>query len=405
MAIVCYDIYVMFMIVKIDKLSNDFRGISRINDKVLFIPSVLPEEVVDARITIDKKNYSIGKAMNIITESSNRRKSICPYFDTCGGCSTGYIKYDKALVYKKESVIDIMKRYAGYDVNPEIISNYKEYGYRNKIGLKVFNGKVSLTEEESNNLVNIDKCYLVNDNINKVIDSLNKLDLTGINDVVIKGTNEIMVILNGDTDRDMIINSLKGMVKSIVLNDEVIYGNDYITINVDKYKYAVYPKSFFQVNTDMISKLYDKVKEAAGKGESLLDLYCGAGTIGIYLADNFNRVRGIEINSDAVEGANLNKKINDIGNISFECKRASDINSINEEVVVVDPPRGGLDKTTTELLCNSNVKRIVYVSCNPITLARDINVLKSKYELKDITLFDMFPNTKHVESVCLLEKR
>lgn len=363
------------------------------------------EEVVDVRIIMDKKNYSIGKAMNIITKSSNRRKGICPYFDTCGGCSTGYIKYDKALVYKKESVIDIMKRYAGYDVNPEIISNYKEYGYRNKIGLKVFNGNVSLTEEESNNLVNIDKCYLVNDNINKVIDSLNKLDLTGINDVVIKGTNEIMVILNGDTDRDMIINSLKGMVKSIVLNDEVIYGNDYITINVDKYKYAVYPKSFFQVNTDMISKLYDKVKEAAGKGESLLDLYCGAGTIGIYLADNFNRVRGIEINSDAVEGANLNKKINDIGNISFECKRASDINSINEEVVVVDPPRGGLDKTTTELLCNSNVKRIVYVSCNPITLARDINVLKSKYELKDITLFDMFPNTKHVESVCLLEKR
>ena len=395
----------MFMIVKIDKLSHDFRGISRINDKVLFIPSVLPEEVVDVRITIDKKNYSIGKAMNIITESSNRRKSICPYFDTCGGCSTGYIKYDKALVYKKESVIDIMKRYAGYDVNPEIISNYKEYGYRNKIGLKVFNGNVSLTEEESNNLVNIDKCYLVNDNINKVIDSLSKLDLTGINDIVIKGTNEIMVILNGDTDRDMIINSLKGMVKSIVLNDEVIYGNDYITINVDKYKYAVYPKSFFQVNTDMISKLYDKVKEAAGKGESLLDLYCGAGTIGIYLADNFNRVRGIEINSDAVEGANLNKKINDIDNISFECKRASDINSINEEVVVVDPPRGGLDKTTTELLCNSNVKRIVYVSCNPITFARDINVLKSKYELKNITLFDMFPNTKHVESVCLLEKR
>lgn len=390
------------MIVKIDKLSHDFRGINRINDKVLFIPSVLPEEVVDVRITIDKKNYSIGKAMNIITESSNRRKSICPYFDTCGGCSTGYIKYDKALVYKKESVIDIMKRYAGYDVNLEIISNYKEYGYRNKIGLKVFNGKVSLTEEESNNLVNIDKCYLVNDNINKVIDTLNKLDLTGINDIVIKGTNEIMVILSGDTDRDMIINSLKGMVKSIVLNDEVIYGNDYITINVDKYKYAVYPKSFFQVNTDMISKLYDKVKEAAGKGEGLLDLYCGAGTIGIYLADNFNRVRGIEINSDAVEGANLNKRINDIDNISFECKRACDINSINEEVVVVDPPRGGLDKTTTELLCNSNIKRIVYVSCNPITLARDINVLKSKYELKDISLFDMFPNTKHVECVCTL---
>ena len=218
----------MFMIVKIDKLSHDFRGISRINDKVLFVPSVLPEEVVDVRITMDKKNYSIGKAMNIITESSDRKKSICPYFDTCGGCSTGYIKYDKALEYKRESVIDIMKRFAGYDINPEIISNHKEYEYRNKIGLKVFNGKVSLTEEESNNLVNIDKCYLVNNNINKVIDSLNKLDLTGINDVIIKGTNDIMVILNGDTDKDMIIDSLSDMVKSIVLNNEVIYGNDYI---------------------------------------------------------------------------------------------------------------------------------------------------------------------------------
>lgn len=393
------------MIVKIDKLSHDFRGISKINDKVLFVPSVLPEEIVDVRIIMDKKNYSIGKVISIVNESKDRINSICPYFDRCGGCSTGYIKYDKSLVYKKEMVKDIMKRYANYDISPEIISNYKEYGYRNKISLKVFNGKLSLTEEDSNELVNIDKCYLVNDNINMVIEKLNETNLNGINDVVIKGTNNIMVILNGDIDKNIIIDNIGSMVKSIVLNDEVIYGDDYIIININEYKYAVYPKSFFQVNADMTSRLYDKVKESAGVGRGLLDLYCGAGTIGIYLADNFERVRGIEVNSDAIEGANLNRKINSVDNISFECKKASDINSITEDVVVVDPPRGGLDKTTINVLLGSAVERIVYVSCNPITLARDINILKEKYGLKDITLFDMFPNTKHVESVCLLNKR
>ena len=391
------------MIVKIDKLSHDFRGISRINDKVLFIPSVLPEEVVDVRITIDKKNYSIGKAMNIITESSNRRKSICPYFDTCGGCSTGYIKYDKALVYKKESAIDIMKRYAGYDVNPEIISNYKEYGYRNKIGLKVFNGNVSLTEEESNNLVNIDKCYLVNDNINKVIGILNDCDLYGIRDIVIRGTDEIMVIINGDDINNDIICRLDGNVSSIVFNGNVIYGKEYINILVDKFKYAIYPNSFFQVNTDMIRGLYDEVKESAGSGHSLLDLYCGAGTIGIYLADNFDDVHGIEINEDAVTGANVNKKINNIKNISFDMVNANSILINNYDVIVVDPPRGGLDKKTINNLLNSGAKKIVYVSCNTITLARDIDMLKDKYVLDKITLFDNFPNTKHVESVCLLK--
>lgn len=395
----------MFMIVKIDKLSHDFRGISKINDKVLFVPSVLPEEIVDVRIVMDKKNYSIGKAINIITESNDRINNVCPFFGTCGGCSIGYIKYDRALEYKKASVKDIMNRYANYDVNPEIISNYKEYGYRNKISLKVFNSKLSLTEEDSNELVNIDKCYLVNDNINNIIEKLNRVNLKGINDVVIKGTDNIMVILNGDIDKNIIIDNIGSMVKSIVLNGEVIYGDDYIIININKYKYAVYPKSFFQVNTDMISRLYDKVKEFAGEGKSLLDLYCGAGTIGIYLADNFERIKGIEVNSDAVVGANLNKKINNIHNISFECKKASDIKNINSDVVVVDPPRGGLDKTTINVLLGSEVERIVYVSCNPITLARDINVLKEKYELKDITLFDMFPNTKHVECVCLLNKR
>ena len=393
------------MIVKIDKLAHNFKGIAKVNDKVVFVEDVLPTEIVDVRIVKDKKHYSEGVSTNIIEKSSDRVDSICPYFKECGGCSTGYIKYDKALIYKKSIVKDIIKKYAGYDVDPEIISNYQEYKYRNKVTLRVLNGNLAYTKEGSNELININKCYLVNDNINNIISTLNNIDLTGLSEVIIRGTDDIMVILYGDINGSIVINELKDKVSSIVLNDKVIYGKEYTTIKVGKYKYSIYPRSFFQVNTDMISKLYDKVLEYAGTSKTLTDLYCGAGTIGIYLAKNFDTVKGIEINKAAIDSANLNKKINNINNISFECKSANEISNISSDVVVVDPPRSGLDKKTINTLLNSSSKKIVYVSCDPITLARDLNILKERYELKNITLFDMFPNTRHIETVCNLDRK
>ena len=395
----------MCMIVKIDKLAHNFKGIAKVNDKVVFVEDVLPTEIVDVRIVKDKKHYSEGVSTNIIEKSSDRVDSICPYFKECGGCSTGYIKYDKALIYKKSIVKDIIKKYAGYDVDPKIISNYQEYKYRNKVTLRVLNGNLAYTKEGSNELININKCYLVNDNINNIISTLNNIDLTGLSEVIIRGTDDIMVILYGDINGSIVINELKDKVSSIVLNDKVIYGKEYTTIKVGKYKYNIYPRSFFQVNTDMISKLYDKVLEYAGTSKTLTDLYCGAGTIGIYLAKNFDTVKGIEINKAAIDSANLNKKINNINNISFECKSANEISNISSDVVVVDPPRSGLDKKTVSTLLNNSSKKIVYVSCDPITLARDLNLLKEKYELKDITLFDMFPNTRHIETVCNLDRK
>ena len=392
----------MCMIVKIDKLSHDFRGITRINDKVTFVSDTLPGEVVDIRIINSKKNIDEAKVISYIETSCDRVKSICPYYDMCGGCDTSYIKYDKMLEYKKDIVIDIMKRYANIDISPDIVYDNNIYGYRNKISLKVCNGSLGLIKEGTNELVSISKCLLVNDSINKIIDKLNGIDLSGINEVIIYGNEEIMVIVYGDVDSQILTTCLKDIVSSIILNDEVIYGNEYIIIKVKDINYADYTKSFFQVNTCMIEKLYDKVKDYAGSGNRLLDLYCGAGTIGIYLSDSFDYVYGIEVNSDAVRGANLNKEINNIDNIKFDCKKANEIGMIEADVVVVDPPRAGLDKTTINKILSSDIEKIVYVSCNPITLARDINLLKDKYNVVDITLFDMFPNTKHVESVVLL---
>lgn len=391
------------MIVKIDKLSHDFRGITKVNGKVTFVEETLPTETVDIRITKEKKNYNEAKVISYIDKSSDRDNYQCPFYDRCGSCDIGYIEYNKGIEYKKNNYIDIMKRYANIDINPDIVS-LDRFGYRNKITLRVDkSGKISLLESKSNSKVNIDNCLIVNDNINSIINILSNVNLNGINKVTIRGVEEIMIILDGSINKNYIINILKDKVSSIILNNETIYGSDYIIIKANIFDYAVYPLSFFQVNTKMMIKLYDRVKEYADRGSRLLDLYCGAGTIGIYLSDNFKNVDGFEINSDAIKGANLNKEINNITDANFQCKSASDINIKGYDVVVVDPPRSGLDKNTLNNLLNSGSNKIVYVSCSPITLARDINILKSKYEIKDITLFDMFPNTKHIESVCLFE--
>lgn len=388
------------MIVKIDKLSHDLRGITKIDNKITFIPKTLPEEVVNIRITKQKKKFNEGCLTTIIEESKDRVKYICPYYDICGGCDTGHILYSKSIMYKKDMVVDIFKRYCDMDVDMDIVYDDDNiYNYRNKITLRVNDGKLALVGES---LVNIDYCYLVNDNINKVIGILNGICLDGIDEVIIRGTDEIMVIIKGNIDNDKLIQILKDNVSSIFINGVKVFGNDYVMINVGNYRYAVYPDSFFQVNTKMISRLYDKVLEFAGRGDKLLDLYCGAGTIGIYLANNFNSVRGIEQNESAIKGANLNKGINDILNISFVCEKASDINEIVEDAVVVDPPRSGLDSITIKRILDSRIERLIYVSCNPITLARDINILKDKYNLVSMSLFDMFPNTSHAECVCLL---
>lgn len=391
----------MCMIVKIDKLSHEMRGITKIDNKVTFVDKVLPNEIVNIRLTKQKKKINEAKLVSIIEKSPDRIEPRCPYYSICGGCNAEHISYSKSVIYKKEIVKDIFKRYCNMNIEPSIIyDNNNIYNYRNKITLRVKEGKLSLVGD---NLINIDYCYIANNNINKIIKLLNSICLDGVNEVIIRGTGDIMVIIKGEINSSSVINILKDNVNSIFINNSKVYGNDHIIINIGNYSYAVYADSFFQVNTNMIDKLYDKVLEYAGTGNKLLDLYCGAGTIGIYLAHNFNSVIGIEQNEDAIKGANLNMKINNIHNISFICKKASEIDKIESDVLVVDPPRSGLDNITINKIIDSNINKLVYVSCNPITLARDINILKNKYDLVDITLYDMFPNTSHVESVCLFK--
>lgn len=396
------------MNVKIDNLNHNGVGIGRINNKVIFIPSTTIGDIVEINSYLDKGNYLETTNYKIIYYSKDRQIVKCPYYNKCGGCQIMHIPYNKQLKYKIDKVKNILEKYSNIDIIPTIEKS-QEYKYRNKITFHVQNNKIGYYELKSKIFIEINNCLLISDKMNEVLSIIKEnIPLDNIDNIVLKeSNNELMVVFNTINNRDININNdvFNNMVSSIYINDKLIYGSSTITMNLDKYKYVVSADSFFQVNISIAHSMYNYIKgNIRSNKPRLLDLYCGTGSIGIYLADKCKYVEGIEINKDAIDNANINKKINNINNINFKCINANKINykKGSFDVIVIDPPRSGLDKKTTHMIRNITSKYIIYVSCNPITLSRDINNLNDMYTLTNIKLFDMFPNTYHVESVALL---
>ena len=399
--------------VKIEKLDVFGRGIARIDNKLCFISYALPDEICEIELVKDKKNYSEGKLINLITQSSSRIEPTCPYFYLCGGCHLMHLEYNKQLDYKKEKVKELLNRFGKIDIDINKINYDKEYNYRNKITLHVKNKKLGLYKEETNDLIEIDKCLLVSDIINNLITRLKEFISNydnSITEIVIKNTSlsEVMLVINGECNKELLINNFKD-INSIYLNDDLIYGKNSITEIINDLYFEVYPRSFFQVNYNVMLKMYNKAIDYYKSNPNLkvLDLYCGTGTIGISISKYSKYVLGIEVNSDAVISANKNKTRNNIVNIDFICGKVEDnIDSINGiDSIVVDPPRAGLDKYTMDNIIRLNPSSLIYISCDPVTLARDLNILKDNYNIKEIEVFDMFPNTYHVETVSVLYRK
>lgn len=394
---------------KIEKLDNFGRGISHINNKIVFISNALEDEVVDATTTYSNKKFDEAKVNEIIEVSRMRIKPICPYFDICGGCNLLHMNYDDQLKFKYNKVKDIIFKYLKEDIKVNDVIYSNQFNYRNKASFEV-KEKLCYKMRKSTNLVDINYCYLLDNNINDIVHVLNNLNLKNINNITIRtGEEDIMVIISGNPTQE-IIDALKEKARSIYVNDKLVYGRSNIVSKIGNYEFFVSDKSFFQVNKYNVKNLYDKVLEYAELtgNENILDLYCGTGTIGIYLSKYAKSVIGIEVNEQAIFDANVNKNKNNIENISFICDTTSNINNIvnnDFDVIIVDPPRSGLDKNTINFLINSKAKRVVYVSCDIMTLVRDLNILKQDYDIREITPVDMFPNTYHVETVCILERK
>lgn len=392
----------MTYLVECERLDHFGRGIAYIDGKITFISNFLPEEKANIKIIENKKNYNIGQIISLKKESKDRIKPTCEILNC--GCALKHLNYQKQLEFKENKVKDIINRYT--KLNPKInkiIKSENQNGYRNKITLKV-NNHLGYHENKTNNFIPIKKCELAKEKINELIKILNKQDLTNTKEIVIKSFDETMIIIKGKLD----IEPLKNITDSIYLNDELVHGKPFITTKINDLNFLISSDSFFQVNDEVVEKLYNKVLEYAGDdyNSKVLDLYSGTGTISLILAKKFKQVIGIEINKDAVKCANENKKINDIKNASFICGDVSNnLDKLKADIIVVDPPRSGLSKKAVDDILKINPNRLIYISCDPMTLARDINILKDKYDIIEMTPADMFPNTYHVESITLLQKK
>ena len=356
------------------------RGMARINDKIVFIPNTIIGEVVKINIIKEKKNYIEAEVKEYIKYSPNRVKDVCPYYQTCGGCDILHLLYNEQLEYKYNKIKNITTRYLKDDIKiNNIVPSDKQFNYRNKVTLQVDKNKIGFYSKKSNTITSIDKCLLLDNKLNNYIQN-------------IVSTNKNKIVLRTNSEE--------------VLDNY----NDYIIKSIGKYKYLVSLESFFQINDNVTYKLYEKLKEYCNSTENdyILDLYCGTGTIGIYLSNTCKKVLGIEINKQAVEDAKKNINLNNLDNIEFIAGDVSKvINKVNFKptIVVVDPPRAGLDQTTIKEIVKMKPHTLVYVSCDPMTLVRDLNILKEHFNIEEITPFDMFPNTYHVECVCLLSQR
>lgn len=400
--------------VEIFNLDHQGRGIGRINNKIIFISNALPGEIIEAKIVLEKKNFYEGKINRVLKASDDRITSICPHFDECGGCQYLNVAYEKSLEYKQNKVIDILKKYLQIDIkiNP-IIKSDDNLFYRNKVTFQV-EENIGFYKEKSNTLIPIDTCFIADKNINnlyKIIkDNISLNNITQIIFRVSKKTNESMVIFktNDYIDTNKIVQVLKEKTDSIYMNNELLYGKGKIIENLLDYNFYISPSSFFQVNTLQAEKLYSKALEYANitNSDLVLDLYCGTGTIGILASKNAKKVIGVELNNEAIKDANRNKELNKVNNIEFYSGDVGKIltkNNYNPQVIIVDPPRAGLDSTAINQILKIRPERLVYVSCDLMTLTRDLKILSEHYNILELTPVDMFPMTAHVESVVKLE--
>ena len=395
------------MKLKVERMNHTGEGIA-IKDKLIyFIPKTIPGDIIEVEENniINYKTYNKVINYNIIEKSNKREEELCPYYKECGGCQIMSLPYKEQLLYKQEKVKNIFKKYANTDINPIIIET-TQYKYRNKITLQVKDGILGLYKENTHDIIPITKCLLIPDKLNTLINDLKEINLQNINKIVLKNIKDkIMIQLIGNPNKEEIIKKLSTKASSLYINDTLIKGLPFLTEELSQYKYNISPNSFFQINKEGTITIYNIIKEYLGKNNNhVLDLYCGTGSIGIYISNNCKEITGIELNKSATEDAKKNVKLNNLTNIKIINGSVNQLLKDNQkyDAIIVDPPRSGLDKKTKEILLKIKSKKIIYISCNPITLARDINTLNKEYQLQKITLVDMFPNTYHVESVLLL---
>lgn len=395
--------------VKVEKLDDFGRGIGYVDNKIIFISDAMIGEVVDVNIIKETNKYYEGEVIKYIKKSRDRVNVSCPYYKFCGGCNILHMNYDNQINYKKDKLKNILKKFSGLNIDIDVIKNKDVIGYRNKIELKIEDNRWGYYNNSTHNFVEIDKCLLAKDSINKVIKNKKYINVSNGKIIIRSNYNdEILLCIETKDKVDIDIDSLKNNIKlvGVVVNNKTYYGDNFFYEMINNKIFKVNYNSFFQINNYITKEMINVINNNCS-GKILLDLYCGVGFLGQVIDYEFDKIYGIELNRNSVIDAINNAKINKIINTYYMCGDSSKlISNIKENIdtLIIDPPRSGLYKNMVNDVLNISSDKIIYVSCNPITLVRDINLLKEKYVVEKIYLLDMFSNTFHFESVCVLKK-
>ncbi|MDR3217754.1 MAG: 23S rRNA (uracil(1939)-C(5))-methyltransferase RlmD [Dysgonamonadaceae bacterium] len=456
--------------ISISGIAAEGKAIARFNDLVIFIPFVVPGDVVDIQLTRKKNSYAEGKAVYFHAYSPQRTEAFCEHYGVCGGCKWQILPYSEQIRYKQQQVTDNLRRIGKIEL-PEItpiLGSEKTVFYRNKLEF-TFSNKRWMTEAEISSgrtfddmnalgfhipgkfdkVLDIHKCWLQDDISNRIRNEIKDFSLKNnysffdlrnqsglLRNIIIRtaSTGEVMLIVVFYEDdkiaRDNLLNHIADQFPAItsllyIINEKandtitdrevcVFKGVDHIFEAMEGLKFKIGPKSFYQTNSEQAYNLYKIVRAFAGLtgNEFVYDLYTGTGTIANFVAKYARQVIGIEYVPEAIEDARINASLNGINNTLFFAGDMKDILTADfigkygrPDVIITDPPRAGMHDNVVETILSAEPERIVYVSCNPATQARDLNLLDTKYSVTKVQPVDMFPHTHHVENVVLLKRR
>lgn len=442
--------------IKITGMGQSGEGVGRYDDFTVFIPCALPGETVAARITLVKKSYATGEIVSIKEKASERIKPVCSIYDDCGACQLQHYSYPAQLQAKQQKVIDMMEHIAvkkHIKILPTLASPH-EWHYRNKMQFPVGRSKkgiiVGCYAHSSHRIIDAENCHIQKQTNNLIANAVREMAekfrlsaydekshyglLRHVVGRVNRDETESMVVLvtaqpKLPREREIVqflrakIPNLKSIVQNInkgrnniIMGKEcrTIWGASHITDRLGSLKFKISALSFFQVNTEQAENLYEcalKYADLTGS-ETVIDGYCGTGTISLFLAQKAKKVYGMEIVPEAIRDAIANARDNNIKNAEFMTGDAARLmpqlykKGLRPDVIVTDPPRAGCAPEVLKTFAAMNPKRIIYVSCNPASLARDIAILDDLgYKALEIQPVDMFPQTGHVESVCLIVKK
>jgi len=448
---------------KISDLAFGGKGISKKDDLVFFVKDAIPDQEVIAKISKIKKKYAEAYSIETLKDSTDQVNPVCEHFKWCGGCTTQQLDYQRQLYYKQKQVSDILNKIGGeknLDINT-IIGCENTFFYRNKMeytfsGIPWYIGNESYDDviiglhvpKRFDKILNINKCHINHEVFNDILKISKEVAVkekmipyhvrkhTGfLRFLVIRigiHTNEVMVnlvtagykpkiikplvdaLVDGIPNIKSIVNTINNQKSNIASGtSKLLYGNECINEKIGDYTFKISANSFFQTNSYQVKTLYDYIIKTADfkKSDIVYDLYCGTGTIGIYVSSFVKKVYGIEIVKDAIKDAKFNAKKNNIKNISFYDSDIKDFfTDQNTKIdkpntIIIDPPRPGLHPNVVKDIITLSPSKIIYVSCNPSTQARDVKIfLEDSYKISDIQPIDMFPHTPHIECIITLNK-